>query len=79
MAGYIVREVRASVHRGGGADYHDQREGHRIDNHIATSMSIYPNYRQNRRRIVRQTPGFGVWLNPEWKLCNPSERAVTEA
>lgn len=49
MAGHTVREVRAYVFRGGGADYHDQGAGHWIDDHIATPMSIYPEYRQSRR------------------------------
>lgn len=35
--------------RGGGADYHDQADGHWIDDHIATPMSKYPEYRQSRR------------------------------
>jgi L-rhamnonate dehydratase len=44
-----IREVRASVVRGGGADYHDQAGGHWIDDHIATPMAKYPQYRQSRR------------------------------
>lgn len=35
--------------RGGGADYHDQNDGHWIDDHIATPMARYPEYRQSRR------------------------------
>ena len=35
--------------RGGGADYHDQGSGHWIDDHIATPMSRYPEYRQSRQ------------------------------
>jgi L-rhamnonate dehydratase len=35
--------------RGGGADYHDQGGGHWIDDHIATPMSRYPEYRQSRQ------------------------------
>lgn len=45
----LVRQVRASVVRGGGADYHDQQGAHWIDDHIATPMSRYPEYRQSRR------------------------------
>ena len=45
----LIRQVRASVIRGGGADYHDQAGGHWIDDHIATPMSRYPEYRQSRR------------------------------
>lgn len=45
----VIREVRASVVRGGGADYHDQQGAHWIDDHIATPMSRYPEYRQSRR------------------------------
>jgi len=37
------------VVRGGGGDYHDQGEGHWIDDHIATAMSRYPEYRQSRQ------------------------------
>jgi L-rhamnonate dehydratase len=44
-----IREVRALVVRGGGADYHDQSDGHWIDDHIATPMSRYPEYRASRR------------------------------
>jgi L-rhamnonate dehydratase len=44
-----IREVRAHVVRGGGADYHDQAGGHWIDDHIATPMAKYPEYRQSRQ------------------------------
>src|SRR6202789_2396653 len=44
-----IRQVRASVIRGGEADYHDQQGAHWIDDHIATPMSKYPEYRQSRR------------------------------
>jgi len=44
-----IKQVRAYVLRGGGADYHDQADGHWIDDHIATPMSRYPEYRQSRR------------------------------
>jgi len=45
----LIKAVRAYVVRGGGADYHDQGEGHWIDDHIATPMSRYPEYRQSRQ------------------------------
>lgn len=45
----IIRQVRAFTATGGGADYHDQSDGHWIDDHIATPMSRYPEYRQSRR------------------------------
>lgn len=44
-----IRQVRALVIRGGGADYHDQSGSHWIDDHIATPMSRYPEFRQSRR------------------------------
>ena len=46
-----IRQVRASVLRGGagGADYHDQPGAHWIDDHIATPMARYPEYRQSRK------------------------------
>ena len=44
-----VKHVRASVVRGGGGDYHDVEDGHWIDDHIATPMARYPEYRQSRR------------------------------
>lgn len=44
-----IRQVRAYTLRGGGADYHDQGSHHWIDDHIATPMSIYPEYRQSRQ------------------------------
>ena len=33
----------------GGADYHAQRAGHWIDDHIASPMAKYPEYRESRR------------------------------
>jgi L-rhamnonate dehydratase len=44
-----IRQVRAYVLQGGGADYHDQGDGHWIDDHIATPMARYPEYRSSRR------------------------------
>ncbi|WP_029922144.1 L-rhamnonate dehydratase [Nevskia soli] len=44
-----IKQVRAFVVHGGGADYHDQGSGHWIDDHIATPMSRYPEYRQSRQ------------------------------
>jgi L-rhamnonate dehydratase len=44
-----IIQVRAFVVRGGGADYHDQGAGHWIDDHIATPMSRWPEYRQSRQ------------------------------
>ena len=49
MAIQTIRQVRAFVFRGGGGDYHDQPSGHWIDDHIATPMSKYPEYRQSRQ------------------------------
>ena len=49
MAMPTIKNVRASVVRGGGADYHDQPDGHWIDDHISTPMARYPEYRQSRR------------------------------
>src|ERR1700685_3487724 len=49
MAFPKIKQVRAFVVRGGGADYHDQGGGHWIDDHIATPMSRYPEYRQSRQ------------------------------
>ena len=49
MAMPRVRELRAYVVRGGGADYHDQQTIHWIDDHIATPMSRYPGYEDSRR------------------------------
>ena len=44
-----IKQVRALVVRGGGGDYHDQGSGHWIDDHIASPMSRYPEYRQSRQ------------------------------
>jgi len=44
-----IKHLRAYVVRGGGADYHDQGDGHWIDDHISTPMSRYPEYRQSRQ------------------------------
>jgi L-rhamnonate dehydratase len=44
-----IKQIRAFTVRGGGADYHDQDGGHWIDDHIATPMSRYPEYRDSRQ------------------------------
>jgi L-rhamnonate dehydratase len=44
-----IRHVRAFTVRGGGADYHDQPDGHWIDDHVSTPLARYPEYRQSRR------------------------------
>lgn len=44
-----IRQVRAFVVRGGGADYHDQGAGHWIDDHVSTPMARYPEYRESRQ------------------------------
>ncbi len=50
MAGQpTISQVRAYTVRGGGADYHDRAGGHWIDDHIATPMAVYPEYRQSRQ------------------------------
>jgi L-rhamnonate dehydratase len=49
MAEPTIRRLRAYTVRGGGADYHDQSGEHWIDDHIASPMSQYPEYRQSRR------------------------------
>lgn len=45
----IIKNVRAFTVRGGGADYHDQGESHWINDHIATPMGRYPEYRKSRQ------------------------------
>lgn len=49
MTQRTIREVRAYTVRGKGADYHDQAGYHWIDDHIATPMSVYPEFRQSRQ------------------------------
>ena len=49
MDRFVIRAVRAFVVRGGGGDYHDQKDHHWIDDHIATPMAKYPEYRASRR------------------------------
>ena len=44
-----IKHIRAFTVRGGGADYHDQREGHWVDDNISTPMSKYPDYRKSRQ------------------------------
>lgn len=44
-----IKQVRAFTLKGGGADYHDQSDGHWIDDHIATPMSKYKAYEQSRQ------------------------------
>lgn len=43
-----ITSIRAFTYRGAGADYHDQAGGHWIDDHIASPMAKYPEYRQSR-------------------------------
>jgi len=45
----IIKHIRAFTLRGGGADYHDQADGHWIDDNISTPMSKYPEFRESRR------------------------------
>jgi L-rhamnonate dehydratase len=53
MTALTIRHLRAFVVRGGaeggGADYHDVGSGHWIDDHIATPMARYPEYRASRQ------------------------------
>src|SRR5580692_11647697 len=49
MKQLTIKAIRAFTVRGGGADYHDQSGEHWIDDHIASPMSQYPEYRQSRR------------------------------
>ena len=44
-----IKHIRAFTLRGAGADYHDQGADHWIDDHIATPMARYPEYRQSRQ------------------------------
>ncbi|MBA3324779.1 MAG: L-rhamnonate dehydratase [Rhodobacteraceae bacterium] len=44
-----IKHIRAFTLRGGGADYHDQGTGHWIDDHVATPMGRYPEYRASRK------------------------------
>jgi len=44
-----IKRIRAFTVRGGGADYHDQGDDHWIDDHIATPMSKYPEFRESRQ------------------------------
>ena len=45
-----IKAVRAfTVERGGGADYHDQGRDHWIDDHVASPMARYPEYRASRQ------------------------------
>jgi L-rhamnonate dehydratase len=53
MAVPTIKHIRASVMQGGagggGGDCHDQKGFHWIDDHIATPMARYPDYRASRR------------------------------
>jgi L-rhamnonate dehydratase len=44
-----IKRIRAFTVRGGGADYHDQGADHWIDDHVATPMSKYPEFRESRQ------------------------------
>jgi L-rhamnonate dehydratase len=43
-----IVSVRAWTVSGSGGDYHDQASGHWIDDHVASPMSRYPQYRERR-------------------------------
>lgn len=45
----MIRQVRAYVVPDGGGDYHDQKQGHWIDDHVASPMAKYLAYRQSRQ------------------------------
>jgi L-rhamnonate dehydratase len=53
MAVPTIKHIRAWVMQGdaggGGGDYHDQKGGHWIDDHISTPMGRYPQYRGSRQ------------------------------
>jgi L-rhamnonate dehydratase len=49
MTETTIRQVRAFYVQGRGADYHDQEQEHWIDDHIATPMAKYPEYRASRQ------------------------------
>jgi len=53
MAVPTIKHIRAYVMQGdaggGGGDYHDQKGGHWIDDHISTPMGRYPEYRASRQ------------------------------
>ena len=51
MSTPTIRAVRAFVVRGGGGDYHDQASGHWIDDHVATPMARYEQYRASRQKF----------------------------
>lgn len=46
---YFMGGATAQNKGGGGGDYHDQKGGHWIDDHIATPMSKYKEYEQSRQ------------------------------
>jgi L-rhamnonate dehydratase len=49
MVNIKVRQIRAYIVRDGGGDYHDQKRGHWIDDHVASPMAKYPAYRESRQ------------------------------
>lgn len=50
MTAPTIRDVRATIVQGiGGADYHDRPGPHWIDDHVASPMAEYPEYRASRR------------------------------
>jgi L-rhamnonate dehydratase len=54
MANQTIRQARASFVSSGGANYHDQGSDYSIDDHIATPMAKYPEYRESRRTFGEQ-------------------------
>ena len=63
-----IRQVRAFVVRGGGADYHDQAGG----TGSTTTWPLAGEPVPERGRLkVPERPGFGVELDPASKLERP--------
>jgi L-rhamnonate dehydratase len=49
MAKTKIRQIRAYVVRDGGGDYHDQKQDHWINDHVASPMAKYSAYRKSRQ------------------------------
>ena len=70
MAFPKIKHVRAFVVRGGGADYHDQGEGHWIDDRIATQGWVAADH------FSIADIAFGVHVHRWFSLDMPGKREL---
>ena len=69
IMGKKIAAIRAYVAEGGGADYHDQKDGHWIVGQLATPRSVYPKDKALRNYNWRLS-GSMADHEPSGSLCS---------